>query len=868
MSSAARKEPSAPPDALDLSDVVHDDDRLHCDDPDLDISDDQPQTPTPPILDFAATAEPSDDYRIGILQRELETIMRADASARSAGKMVFAAQQREPLDLAAGSNLGIPGGPTSHLDLNLGPLEAALQAAHVHASESHRVVNGLSSADAHFGQQGTELPPQTRPAPSFHSLTASEGTFGRTDFLYSDREDSEDGLDLRPRTVSPPPNLAPVFSDEMSDMFTQFSFVHSNLPGNTPDSLPLVPESQRIPSVLVASNRPATPQPIASTSTLPPLPYPPPPPSPPRPTVHFCDYPECPKSFGRRSDLVRHKRIHSGERPFPCEHPGCGKSFIQRSALHVHQRVHTGEKPHSCEYPGCGKTFGDSSSLARHRRTHTGKRPYKCDELTCERTFTRRTTLTQHMKTHDPSYQPDPKVRYNFKSKRRKISDDDDDEDGSDEELADSVRTISALFKETEEPLEVRVASIGAEIALALAKSHTQPHRGYEDDGDGDDSAHDLGHLRSQTSGIRGGDGRGEGDEVEDENDSYSMSPRRRKGKELKRKLVTPPPTMAEEIPSTDIVTLTRHVLHDQLRLGAAATGDLTLLLTAIQVTSKFIATNVRKARLINLVGLAGETNVQGEEQKKLDVLSNDIMVNALRASGKTAVLVSEELDEAILIEDKYKGTYCVVFDPLDGSSNIDAGVNIGTIFGIYKVRPGSKGTIEDVLRPGSEMVAAGYTMYGSSANLVLSTGSGVNGYTLDAALGEFILTHPNIKIPPRGKIYSFNEGNSMYFHPPVTAYLKSINYIGSMVADVHRTLLYGGIFGYPDDKKSKSGKLRLLYEAFPMAFLTEQAGGIATTGTKRILDIMPTSIHERCPVFLGSKDDVNDLVKCYSEAA
>jgi fructose-1,6-bisphosphatase I len=253
-------------------------------------------------------------------------------------------------------------------------------------------------------------------------------------------------------------------------------------------------------------------------------------------------------------------------------------------------------------------------------------------------------------------------------------------------------------------------------------------------------------------------------------------------------------------------------------------------------------------------------------------------MVNALRASGKTAVLVSEELDNAIIIEEKQRGKYCVVFDPLDGSSNIDAGVNIGTIFGIYKVRDGSVGTVEDVLRPGSEMVAAGYTMYGSSANLVLSTGSGVNGYTLDASLGEFILTHPNITIPPRGKIYSFNEGNAMYFHPPVTAYLNSIKfpqppkspysarYIGSMVADVHRTLLYGGIFGYPNDKKSKNGKLRLLYEAFPMAFLTEQAGGIATTGTKRILDIVPTSIHERCSVFLGSKDDVNDVIKFFKE--
>lgn len=228
-------------------------------------------------------------------------------------------------------------------------------------------------------------------------------------------------------------------------------------------------------------------------------------------------------------------------------------------------------------------------------------------------------------------------------------------------------------------------------------------------------------------------------------------------------------------------------------------------------------------------------------------------MINALRASGKTAVLVSEENDEAIFISessgssentDTPNAKYCVVFDPLDGSSNIDAGVNIGTIFGIYLVKPGSKGTLSDVLRPGREMVASGYCMYGSSANLVLTTGNGVNGYTLDNQIGEFILTHPNITLPPRGKIYSINEGNSCYYHEPVLNYLQSIKfpdeksgkkpysarYIGSMVADVHRTLLYGGIFGYPEDKKSKSGKLRLLYEAFPMAMLTEQVSRIDDT--------------------------------------
>ncbi|TXT08784.1 hypothetical protein VHUM_02912 [Vanrija humicola] len=330
------------------------------------------------------------------------------------------------------------------------------------------------------------------------------------------------------------------------------------------------------------------------------------------------------------------------------------------------------------------------------------------------------------------------------------------------------------------------------------------------------------------------------------------------------------------EAPPTDLVTLTRHILSQQLALGEKATGDLTLLLMGIQVTSKYIASNVRKARLINLVGLAGASNVQGEDQKKLDVLSNDIMVNALSASGKVGVMVSEEIDDAIIVKGS-KGTYACVFDPLDGSSNIDAGVNVGTIFGVYKIKEGSTGGISDVLRPGKEMVAAGYTMYGSSCNLVLTTGNGVDGFTLDESLGEFILTHPNIRIPDRGKIYSFNEGNSLHFYPPTIDYLNSIKfpannkpysarYIGSMVADVHRTLLYGGIFGYPDDKKSKDGKLRMLYEAFPMAFLTEQAGGAAITGSQRILDVIPKNIHGRCPVFLGSKDDVADVQALYAK--
>ena len=331
----------------------------------------------------------------------------------------------------------------------------------------------------------------------------------------------------------------------------------------------------------------------------------------------------------------------------------------------------------------------------------------------------------------------------------------------------------------------------------------------------------------------------------------------------------------------TDIITLTRHVLSEGARArsqDATVTGEMTLLLSSLQTICKVIENLVRKARVNDLIGIAGNQNVQGEEQKKLDVLSNEVMIKLLSSSGQCSVLVSEEEDNIIIVREHggHPGKYCVVFDPLDGSSNIDAGVNIGTIFGIYRIQDGSEGSVKDVLRPGREMVAAGYCMYGSSANIVLSTGNGVNGFTLDSSFGEFVLTHPNIEIPSRGKIYSFNEGNSMYFHEPVIKYLESVKfpgegkkpytarYIGSMVADVHRTLLYGGIFGYPSDKKTRDGKLRLLYEGFPMAFLIEQAGGLATTGEKRVLDVEPKSIHERVPIFLGSKEDVQDLLSFY----
>ncbi|RKP27812.1 fructose-1,6-bisphosphatase class 1/Sedoheputulose-1,7-bisphosphatase, partial [Syncephalis pseudoplumigaleata] len=269
----------------------------------------------------------------------------------------------------------------------------------------------------------------------------------------------------------------------------------------------------------------------------------------------------------------------------------------------------------------------------------------------------------------------------------------------------------------------------------------------------------------------------------------------------------------------TNLITLTRHVLNDQHQ-HQEATGDLTLLLTSIQLGCKYVASCVRKAGLIQLMGLANVVNVQGEDVKKLDVLSNDIFINALKTCGKVSVMVSEENEKAIIVEEGLRGKYCVVFDPLDGSSNIDAGVNIGTIFGIYRIRDGSPGTVEDVLRAGNEMVAAGYCNYGSMCNLLLTTGHGVNGYTLDSSIGEFILTHPNVRIPSRGKIYSVNEGNSKYWDAACKEYFEglknpasgspySARYIGSMVADVHRTILYGGIFAYPADSKSKKGKLR-----------------------------------------------------------
>lgn len=310
--------------------------------------------------------------------------------------------------------------------------------------------------------------------------------------------------------------------------------------------------------------------------------------------------------------------------------------------------------------------------------------------------------------------------------------------------------------------------------------------------------------------------------------------------------------------------------------LGApGASGEFTSLLNQITLAAKVITARVRSAGLADTLGYTGETNVQGEHVQKLDVIANETIISVLKRRGHCAGIATEELEEPVLFPDS-TGNYLLVTDPLDGSSNIDVDISIGTIFGILRLdRTKGPATVDSFLRKGSELVAAGYVIYGSSTVLVFTAGRGVHGFTWDPSVGEFFLSHENIRCPSRGPYYSINEGYAGRWSEGVkrwVAHLKELNeaegrpysqrYVGSLVADAHRTLLRGGIFAYPADTKSPSGKLRLLYEANPFALIFEAAGGTATTGRERILDIQPTKLHQRVPLVLGSADDVATFMR------
>eukprot|EP00262_Sarcandra_glabra_P011552 TRINITY_DN27_c0_g1_i1.p1 TRINITY_DN27_c0_g1~~TRINITY_DN27_c0_g1_i1.p1 ORF type:complete len:412 (+),score=35.62 TRINITY_DN27_c0_g1_i1:191-1426(+) len=338
---------------------------------------------------------------------------------------------------------------------------------------------------------------------------------------------------------------------------------------------------------------------------------------------------------------------------------------------------------------------------------------------------------------------------------------------------------------------------------------------------------------------------------------------------------------------SFEIQTLTNWLLKQEQ--AGDIDAELTIVLSSISMACKQIASLVQRASISNLTGVQGAVNIQGEDQKKLDVVSNEVFSNCLRSSGRTGIIASEEEDVPVAVEESYSGNYIVVFDPLDGSSNIDAAVSTGSIFGIYSPNDECLTDIGDddstldqleqkcvvsVCQPGSNLLAAGYCMYSSSIIFVVSIGKGVYAFTLDPMYGEFVLTQEKIQIPKSGNIYSFNEGNYQLWDDKLKKYMDdlkdpgptgkpySARYIGSLVGDFHRTLLYGGIYGYPRDKKSKNGKLRLLYECAPMSYLVEQAGGKGSDGHMRILDIQPAEIHQRVPLFIGSVEEVEKVEK------
>ncbi len=328
-----------------------------------------------------------------------------------------------------------------------------------------------------------------------------------------------------------------------------------------------------------------------------------------------------------------------------------------------------------------------------------------------------------------------------------------------------------------------------------------------------------------------------------------------------------------------NILTLDEFTIQ-QLRDFPQATGELSSLLRDIGLAAKRVNVEVNKAGLVDILGDYGTTNIQGEEVKKLDIYANNQFMGVLKHGISCAGIASEELDDIVVFNDDVSNNskYICMFDPLDGSGNIDVNISIGTIFSVYRrvSELGKPATKEDFLQPGHQQVAAGYIIYGSSTMLVYATRRGVNGFTLDQSIGEFSLSHANIKCPPSGKIYSVNHGNFFQYDEKVRSYINlcqkkdkttggpyTQRYIGSMVADVHRNLLKGGIFMYPATTDKPKGKLRLLYECNPFAFIVEVAGGKATNGKQRILDVVPSELHQRTPFFVGSKDMMGELESC-----
>ena len=324
---------------------------------------------------------------------------------------------------------------------------------------------------------------------------------------------------------------------------------------------------------------------------------------------------------------------------------------------------------------------------------------------------------------------------------------------------------------------------------------------------------------------------------------------------------------------STSIITIERFIM-EQERLHPEATGELSNLLYDLCLAAKIISRHVRRAGLTDILGSAGAVNVSADLQQKLDLFAHDAVQNAVQHTGRVCIAVSEEDEEPMLCPPaSRRGKYVILYDPLDGSTNIDVNVSIGTIFSIHRRVTARKGepSLADCLQVGRKQVAAGYILYGSSTMLVYTTGQGVHGFTLDPTIGEFLLSHPDIRTPETGKYYSVNESNWNRWTPAVQRAVaafkngdgggrmqaKNARYIGSLVADIHRNLISGGIFLYPADTRSSEGKLRLLYEAAPLALVVEQAGGAATDGRRPILDLVPKSLHQRTPLFIGSKADV-----------